>query len=88
MGKTPLFDTFVKPLPEDNQKKIPKNNEKALMKILKKILSVIVLMTKLWSISYRALNLDEGKIQFTMENLKEIIEQSISVRSGIQHCAV
>ena len=64
------------------------HHQKALIKILKKILSVIVLLTKLWSISYGALNLNEGKIEFTMEDLKEMIEQSISVRSGIQQCTV
>ena len=64
------------------------HHQKALIKILKKILSVIVLLTKLWSISYGALNFNEGKIEFTMEDLKEMIEQSISVRSGIQQCTV
>ena len=64
------------------------HHQKALIKILKKILNVIVLLTKLWSISYGALNLNEGKIEFTMEDLKEMIEQSISVRSGIQQCTV
>ena len=64
------------------------HHQKALIKILKKILSVIVLLTKLWSISYGVLNLNEGKIEFTMEDLKEMIEQSISVRSGIQQCTV
>ena len=64
------------------------HHQNALIKILKKILSVIVLLTKLWSISYGALNFNEGKIEFTMEDLKEMIEQSISVRSGIQQCTV
>jgi len=77
--KSPVLDGFIKSLMEDNYKSYQVNNDKTLGRIQSRIMNSMGPLTKLWSLIDEALTSNLEKVEVTMEDINEYVEQTITM---------
>ena len=79
MERAPRMDSFITSLLEENRKSYQVSNDKHLVKLQSKILDIMGPLTRLWVMVGGALESNSESVVFTVDEMNELIEQSITM---------